>query len=294
MFALRTHTRRAVALGAFALAACGGADATAPDAGAAGPRQLDVARFSALEAGAGRGSEDAARQRRVITTAGDWQAFWRGLVPDPNAHGPAPAVDFAREMVIVAVMPLRPSGGYVLDIERVTEYADHIEASVVERSPGADCFTTGALTRPFDVVRVPRRDKPVRFVERAVTTQCGAAASAPTPAAAASDTVRAPFAKPVDAGAGTRVTLRRVVQDSRCPINALCVTAGSASVELRFERAGAAPLDTVLHTNPAAGPSAVTYGPAEFRLFGLTPSPVAGAEPPQSTEYVALLVRRDQ
>ena len=282
--ALTTITLAAAAL--FA-AACGSSDATAPDEAAdATPRALDVARFPALEIARASASADA-RQRVTITTDAAWRAFWAGLVPDPRAGGPAAPVDFAREMVIAAVMPIQPSAGSSLDIEKVTEFADHIEAEVVERTPGRDCFSATVVTRPFDVVRVARRDKPVRFVERTVVTPCGQA-----PAPAAGDTLRAPAGRAVDAGNGTRVTLVRVVDDSRCPMNALCIWEGSASVVLRFERAGAAAADTTLHTNARMGPTTFAYGGAQYTLFGLTPFPVAGAERPRAEEYVALLAVR--
>ena len=63
---------------------------------------------------------------------------------------PAPSVDFSQQMVIAAVMPLRPSSGYRIAIESVTEFADHIEAEVVERSPAPGCVTLTVITRPFD------------------------------------------------------------------------------------------------------------------------------------------------
>jgi hypothetical protein len=172
----------------------------------------------------------------------------------------------------------------------VTEYADHLEAEVVERTPGRDCFSATVVTRPFDVVRVARRDKPVRFVERTAVASCGTSSTPGT--VTPGDTLRAPIGKATDAGNGTRVTLLRVVDDSRCPMNALCIWEGSASVVLRFERAGAAATDTTLYTNARTGPTSYTYGGAQFTLFGLTPFKVAGQDPPKADEYAALLAVR--
>jgi hypothetical protein len=280
----RVLTTTLAAVAALVAAACGTSDATAPDAADAAPRALDVARFPALEVARASASADA-RQRVTITDDAAWRAFWAGLLPDPRAGGPAAPVDFAREMVIAAVMPVQPSAGSSLDIEKVTEFADHIEAEVVERTPGRDCFSATVVTRPFDVVRVARRDKPVRFVERTVVTPCAGQAPAPV----AGDTLRAPAGRAVDAGNGTRVTLVRVVDDSRCPMNALCIWEGSASVVLRFERAGAAAADTTLHTNARMGPTSVAYAGAQYTLFGLTPFPVAGQDRPKAEEYTALI-----
>jgi hypothetical protein len=110
------------------------------------------------------------------------------------AAGGPPTVDFSKDMVIAAVMPLQRSGGYRVQIERVTEYADRIEAEVVEHSPGPDCFTTSVITRPFDVVQVPRRDgKPVTFKERRTTSGCAGALRG--------DTLRVRHGQSVDARA---------------------------------------------------------------------------------------------
>ena len=285
---LRRLTAVAASAAALVAAACGGGtSATAPDELAA-PQSLAVARFAALEEARGNTQPNAARQRVVITDAATWQRFWAGLVPDPRAGGQPAAVDFSREMVIAAVMPLQPTAGASLDIEKVTEYADYIEAEVVERRPAADCLSATVITRPFDVVRVARRSKQVRFTERTAVAACGAQS---TPVVVG-DTLRLPVGRSVDAGNGARVTLVRVVDDSRCPMNALCIWEGSASAVLRFERAGAATVDTTLHTNARMGPTAFTYAGAQFTLFGLTPFRVVGQDAPKPEEYVALVAVR--
>jgi hypothetical protein len=288
----RTRVRRlgtaVAAAAALVLAACGDA-ATAPEEPAA-PQPLVLARFATLEEARGSAQPSTGQQRAVITTATAWQTFWAGLLPDPRAGGTPAAVDFSREMVIAAVMPLQPSAGASLDIETVTEHADHIEAVVVERRPAADCISATVITRPFDVVRVARRDKPVRFVERTAVASCGTASAPPV---VVGDTVRAPVGRAVDAGNGTRITLVRVVEDSRCPMNALCIWEGSASVVLRFERAGAATVDTTLHTNARMGATALAFGGAQYTLFGLTPFRVVGQDAPKPEEYTAwIAVRR--
>jgi hypothetical protein len=283
---LRSFAR--AALGAAAVvsfAACDG-DPVSADATSAPGESLAVARFGALAASAnGEGRADTARVRTVIRDGGTWTTFWASLAPDPAAAaGGPPAVDFAANMVIAAVMPLQPSGGYRVAIERVTEYADRIEAEVVEHAPGADCFTTGVITRPFDVVQVPRRDgKPVQFKERRVTTSCSAPARA--------DTVRVKFGQSVDAR-GVKVTLRKVESDSRCPMNAVCIWEGDAAVALRFEPTGGRAVDVTLHTSPKGGVVSATVGGAEFRLIGLTPYPTDPGTKPADADYTAVLVAR--
>ncbi|MBV9879265.1 MAG: protease complex subunit PrcB family protein [Gemmatirosa sp.] len=271
--------RALAAAAVVSLAACS-SDSVSPNGG----QPLTVDRMNVVGASVqGGATPDTARQRTVITDAGTWTRFWAALSPDPSAGGGAPTVDFSRDMVIAAVMPLRPSSGYQIEIERVTEWADHLEASVVERVPAAGCVTLPVVTRPFDVVRVARHDdKPVHFIERTESQSCGVVAS--------TDTVRAAFGKPVDAR-GVRVTLRAITNDSRCPINALCIWEGDAEVGLRFEQ-GSKTTDVAMHTNARSGTNVVTVGGVEFRLVGLNPPNVAGQPRPDDAAYTAILVTK--
>jgi hypothetical protein len=283
---LRTFARAlAGAAAVLSLAACA-SDPVAVDATTSGGGEsLALARFGALGESAGRAQHDTARVRTVVRDAAGWATFWASLAPDPGASaGGPPAVDFSKDMVIAAVMPLQPSGGYRVQIERVTEYADRIEAEVVEHAPGANCFTTGVVTRPFDVVQVPRRDaKPVTFKERRATTSCAPAARA--------DTVRVKQGQRVEAR-GVTVTLRAVEGDSRCPMNAVCIWEGDAAVALRFEPSGGRAVDVTLHTSAKGGVVSATVGGVEFRLVGLTPYPVDPGAQPAAADYTAILLAR--
>lgn len=268
------------AIGSFSLAACG-SDPVSLTAG--NGRPFTVERMNVVGAFAdGRAASDSEPQRRVLTDVATWTRFWTTLSPDPNAGGSAPAVDFTRDMVIAAVMPLRPSSGYQIEIERVTEQVDYIEAAVVQRVPAPDCVTLPVITRPFDAVRVTRRDKPVRFVERTATQSCGVTAS--------NDTVYAAFGKAATART-VKVTLRKVESDSRCPMNALCIWEGDAAVSLRLEQ-GTQQTDVTLHTSPKGGAVSTTFGGVELRLVGLTPFPVADQDRPAETAYTAILAVR--
>jgi hypothetical protein len=109
------------------------------------------------------------RQRLVIRSADQWAEAWARITGPAR---PAPAVNFAREMVVLVAMGERPTGGYVITVDGVYDADGRLYAEVKEASPGPLCGTTEALTQPIDAVRVPRRDGPVTFVERAVTMAC--------------------------------------------------------------------------------------------------------------------------
>ena len=107
--------------------------------------------------------------RLVIRDADTWAERW----PDIAVQGgSAPAVDFARDMVLVAAMGQRSHGGHAITIEGVFENADAVYVHVLETSPGAGCAATQALVAPVFVVTVPDRDKPVLWVESSRTSSC--------------------------------------------------------------------------------------------------------------------------
>lgn len=113
------------------------------------------------------------RQRRVIRTSSDWEAFWIAF------HGPVepmptpPAVNFAERMVLVAAMGQRPTGGYGIEIGSVYAADGKLLARVEERSPDSNCGTTQALTAPVTAVVIPRSSATVEFQDRALTVSCG-------------------------------------------------------------------------------------------------------------------------
>ena len=111
--------------------------------------------------------------RLIVRDNSAWSTLWTRIVSN---HGPTPAtpaIDFANEMVIAVAMGTRSSGGYTIRIAAVEQRTDDIAVTVVSTSPGRSCGTTAALTAPMDIVRVPRSDLPVRFIEQATVHDCG-------------------------------------------------------------------------------------------------------------------------
>lgn len=72
------------------------------------------------------------------------------------------------------------------------------------------------------------------------------------------------------AGAGARLTLLDVPNDSRCPADVVCVSAGNALVRLRIQGGG---IDTILALNTMMAPRSAAAGVAVVELLGLDPVP---------------------
>ena len=110
--------------------------------------------------------------RLVVRDPVAWQSLWTQLYERRSPVPPVPAVDFSREMLVVAALGVRSSGGYVILIDGASGEGSNVTVAVRSISPGQGCAVTGALTQPVDIARLPRRDGDVRFLERSEVREC--------------------------------------------------------------------------------------------------------------------------
>lgn len=91
--------------------------------------------------------------------------------------------------------------------------------------------------------------------------------------------------------AGTTRTVRfeAVPEDSRCPIDAVCVWAGNARVSLRVTETGS---DSSIALNTGSEPRSVTLGNLRLELRALLPAPRAATPTPPDTYRATLRVTR--
>ncbi|MEX2536469.1 MAG: protease complex subunit PrcB family protein [Trueperaceae bacterium] len=69
---------------------------------------------------------------------------------------PVPEVAFERETVVALFLGTKPTGGYGLEVERVSLEQGELIVDVRMSQPSADAFTTQALTSPWVMVRILR------------------------------------------------------------------------------------------------------------------------------------------
>jgi len=107
-------------------------------------------------------------RRLVIRDVNAWDQFWSEL-----GVGDRPSVDFNHDVVVAVAAGQRPTGGYEIAVDRVTQSNGELTVDVVERTPGPNCMTTASLTQPVDVVVVPAADtKSLSFLERKEIRDC--------------------------------------------------------------------------------------------------------------------------
>jgi hypothetical protein len=85
------------------------------------------------------------------------------------------------------------------------------------------------------------------------------------------------------------IVFSRVLEDSRCPANALCVWAGNARIELRLASVTQAPASVQLNT--FLPPNAAAYGSYRISLLALQPYPGSSpGQPVAPKTYTATLL----
>ncbi len=115
--------------------------------------------------------QSGSTRREAVRDQDTWQAAWAALREGSDLPAEPPAVDFTRQMVILAAMETQGCVSRVT-IRSVTRTADALLVDVLEAPPAPNCVCITS-ERPIHVIRLERVDLPERFeVERGVTS-CG-------------------------------------------------------------------------------------------------------------------------
>ena len=109
--------------------------------------------------------------RIVIRDPVTWQMVWKKVWFGDSEVPPLPAVDFSSEMILVAALGARSTGGYGILIDGANEVGiGGVNVTIRSTSP-LNCLVTEAFTQPVDIARLPTRGR-VEFTERSEVHQC--------------------------------------------------------------------------------------------------------------------------
>ena len=111
-------------------------------------------------------------ERLVIRDNATWQSVWTSMWRNVSPTPALPNVDFTREMLIVAALGSRSTGGYSIVVDSAVMTSGELTVWVGTSSPGPRCLTTQAFTAPVDIARIQRIDAPVAFVDVPTVVQC--------------------------------------------------------------------------------------------------------------------------
>ena len=112
--------------------------------------------------------------RTLVRTQQEWEDLWSRLAANRIPRPAPPPVNFSEEVVVVAAMGTRPTGGHAIRIDSVRYEKDTLWVDVTSVIPGPTCMTTQALTAPVAAVAVERRPNVTgRFIDREEILDCG-------------------------------------------------------------------------------------------------------------------------
>ncbi|HKI00980.1 MAG TPA: hypothetical protein VKK31_03270 [Thermoanaerobaculia bacterium] len=111
--------------------------------------------------------------RDVARDEAAWKALWDRLREGERGILPAepPAVDFSRDMVIVAAMPTQGCVAKVT-IRGIAQSGGGLLVDLLEAPPAPNCVCI-VSERPLHVVRLPRSEGTIRFNAEQGVTPCG-------------------------------------------------------------------------------------------------------------------------
>lgn len=92
----------------------------------------------------------------LVTSADQLLSLWNRAYGNQLSVPPVPRVDFQRETVVAIFAGQKSTGGYGVEVERVSEENGELYLDVRFTSPGEGAITTQALTSPWVMVRVLR------------------------------------------------------------------------------------------------------------------------------------------
>lgn len=126
--------------------------------------------FDSLAHGSYSSIED--KRHVVLRNDAEYQKLWGEFYKDLDQMPRIPVVDFKKNTVLAVFMGTKSTGGFDIKIDQVTSTGNKIQVDVIEISPGVNCMTTDATTRPYDFVKIPKTDMTVEFRTTIVTKDC--------------------------------------------------------------------------------------------------------------------------
>lgn len=101
--------------------------------------------------------------RVVIYTEDQWKEIWEKVhalrLPRPQL----PKIDFEKKMVVAVFMGNRSSGGYEIEIIKISKTEKEIVVEVKEKEPPPESLQTMVLTQPYHIVVIKKSLLPVKF-----------------------------------------------------------------------------------------------------------------------------------
>lgn len=109
------------------------------------------------------------QREEVIAQQARWQLVWDEIMSTRSPKPPLPAVDFDRDVVILAAMGETGDACKTVAIEEVSHAGELLFVRIKDVRSPASCTCPPVTVQPVDIVTVPRRTTTATFSRRSVT-----------------------------------------------------------------------------------------------------------------------------
>jgi len=120
------------------------------------------------------GSYSAITEKRelIINSDADYQKLMIEVYKNLDQMPRIPVVDFKKNSLVAVFMAQKTSGGYMINIDSITESSVGLTVNVTESSPGKGCTVTDALTQPYEIVKIPKTEEKTVFKFKQIVKDC--------------------------------------------------------------------------------------------------------------------------
>ena len=101
---------------------------------------------------------------RIAHTPAEWTSLWREHSTNELPRPAEPHVDWSKDMVVFVALGRRPSGGFGVEIDKLSLDGGALRVEAHETKPAPERLVPMVVSTPYHAITTPRRDGPVRLV----------------------------------------------------------------------------------------------------------------------------------
>jgi hypothetical protein len=112
-------------------------------------------------------SDVSRRANFLITSSSELSQLWKMI----DSQSEKPTIDFTKNTVVALFMGTKPTGGYSIEVTRVSD-GEKRTVSALLKTPGGSCIVDQVVTNPYQIVSVPITTLAFGHTDEASTISC--------------------------------------------------------------------------------------------------------------------------
>lgn len=100
-------------------------------------------------------------------------ASWTKLFAKYDRKPPIPTIDYEKNMLLVVALGERSNAGYAIKVKSIMESKNELSVITEETKPGNTCNSAMVMAYPFQLIEIPKTEKPIKFRMTVKINECG-------------------------------------------------------------------------------------------------------------------------